>query len=80
MSARVSLVDPATAPVEVKAFFEKAQAKAGHLDELVQILAHFPGGMMSIARLMTSLGEGRLDRKLRHLAYLKTSRINGCEY
>ncbi len=78
--ARLSYVEPDRAPAEVKATYDKVQAAAGRVPNFLKILAHFPKGMQTFLPLNAALREGKLDPKLRELAYLKASRINGCHY
>ncbi len=80
MTARVSYVEAERASEEVRGAYEKVKAATGRVSNLVRILAHFPRGMMGTMGLLSSLREGELDPKLRELAYLKTSRLNGCHY
>ena len=78
--ARVSYVEAERAPADVKATYEKVQAARGSVPNFLKILAHYPKGMQAAMGLMGAAREGKLDPKLRELAYLKTSRINGCHY
>ncbi len=78
--ARLPYVEPDTAPAEVKAAYEKARAATGRISNFMKLLAHFPPGMQAAMALMGAAREGKLDPKLRELAYLKVSKINGCHY
>ncbi len=78
--ARLSYVEPDRAPAEVKAVYAKVQAATGRVPNLLKLLAHYPKGMQAAMGLMGAAREGKLDPKLRELAYLRTSKINGCHY
>ncbi len=78
--ARVSYVEPDQAPPDVKAAYEKMKAARGWVSNFVKILAHYPKGMHVAVGMLGGLREGKLDPKLRQLAYIKASRINGCHY
>lgn len=78
--ARVSYVEAETAPPEVKATYDAQVAATGWVSNLMKILAHYPKGMQATRGLVFAAREGHLDPKLRELAYLKVSRVNGCHY
>ena len=78
--ARLSYVEADKAPPEVKATYDKVQAATGRVPNFLKLLAHFPKGMQAAMGLMGAAREGKLDPKLRELAYLKVSKINGCHY
>ncbi len=77
---RLSYVEADAAPPDVKASYEKMKAARGWVSNFVKILAHFPKGMHAAVGMLGGLREGKLDPKLRQLAYIKASRINGCHY
>lgn len=78
--ARISYVEADKAPADVKATYDKMQAATGRVSNLMKILAHYPKGMQGVLSLVVGMREGKLDPKLRELAYLKASRLNGCHY
>jgi len=78
--ARLPYVEPNQAPPDVKATYDKVQAATGRVPNFLKILAHFPKGMQAAMGLTGVAREGKLDPKLRELAYLKVSKINGCHY
>ena len=78
--ARVSDVEKDQAPDEVRLIYDKVQAAAGRVPNMVRLLAHFPKGLASFLPFSGALREGKLDPKLRELGYLKASQVNGCHY
>jgi alkylhydroperoxidase family enzyme len=77
---RLSYVEADAAPPDVKATYEKLQAAQGRVSNFMKILAHHPKGLEAVAGMFGGVRAGKLDPKLRQLAYLAASRINGCHY
>src|SRR5579863_4563691 len=75
--ARISLVEPESAPPEVKEIYEKAlRGKPGNAQK---VLAHRPEMLKAFLPFYASVGRS-LDRKLYEMTYLRVSFINGCHY
>ena len=72
--------DDAASP-EVKRVFE-ALAGAGNLTPFQRMLAHKPGILRAYNQLSGALwaDDSKLAPKLKDLAYLRASILNGCEY
>jgi uncharacterized peroxidase-related enzyme len=75
--ARISLIEPAQASVEVKEIYEgKLKGKPGSIQKA---LAHRPAMLGNFLGFYASVGRS-LDRKLYEAVYLRVSLINGCHY
>lgn len=75
--ARISLINPESANVEVKEIYEKTlRGKPGNAHKA---LAHRPEMLKNFLPFYASVGRS-LDRRLYELIYLRTSLINGCHY
>ncbi len=75
--SRVSLVEPESAPPEVKEIYEKALR--GKPANAQKALAHRPEMLKNFIGFYASVGRS-LDRKLYELVYIRVSMINGCNY
>ena len=75
--ARIRLVGPESASVEVKEIYDKAlRGKPGNAQKA---LAHRPDMLKNFLPFYASVGRS-LDRKLYEMIYLRVSLINGCHY
>jgi len=75
--ARISLVEPESAPPEVKEIYEKAlRGKPGNAQK---VLAHRPEMLKAFLPFYASVGRS-LDRKLYEMIYLRVSFVNDCHY
>jgi uncharacterized peroxidase-related enzyme len=75
--ARIRLVEPETAPPEVREIYEKTlRGKPGNAQKA---LAHRPEMLKNFLTFYASVGRS-LDRKLYELIYLQVSLINECHY
>jgi uncharacterized peroxidase-related enzyme len=75
--ARISLVEPETAPPEVREIYEKMlRGKPGNAQKA---LAHRPEMLKTFLAFYASVGRS-LDRKLYELIYIRVSLINACHY
>lgn len=72
--------DQAASP-EVKRVFE-ALAESGNLSPFQRMLAHKPAILRAYNQLSGALWapDSKLSEKLKDLAYLRTSILNGCQY
>lgn len=78
--ARVPYLDREQVPPEIQEVYDTMQKTVGRVPNFHRILAHFPKGLRGYLGLGGALRETKLDPKLRELAYLKTSRLNRCDY
>lgn len=69
----------AQAPEAAKAIFQTIQAKLGMVPNIFRTMGHAPAVLQGTLSLNEAI-QHDLDPKLRELAYLKTSQINGCHY
>ncbi len=76
------LVEPlpdAQATEQAQKLFQAIQAKLGTVLNIFRTLGHAPEVLQVTLQYDEAIKHG-LDPKLRELAYLRTSQINGCEY
>ena len=75
--ARISLVEPDTAPPEVKEIYEKVLK--GKPANVHKAMAHRPDVLKTFLPFYGSVGRS-LDRKLYEQIYIRVSWLNGCNY
>lgn len=84
MADRISLVDPKNPDPIQKILFDSAEKVLGHLPNSFLIGAHVPfiqAMMMPFtASLQRQGGGGILSTRLKEMAVIKTSHLNGCNY
>lgn len=78
--ARVPYVEPENAPEDVARVFASVRQRAGRVLNFFKALAHSPAALAAAEALVSALRTATLDPKLRELAYLEVSRLNGCGY
>jgi uncharacterized peroxidase-related enzyme len=78
--ALVSYITNLEAGDKVKAVFEGMEKKLGAVPNVFRTMAHNPEMLEAFLALNATLPKTRLDGKLRELAYIKTSELNGCDY
>jgi uncharacterized peroxidase-related enzyme len=78
--ALVSYVTNEEAADKVKTVFEGIEKKAGAVPNVLRVMAHSPEMLEAFLALNATLPRTKLDGKLRELAYIKTSELNGCDY
>jgi uncharacterized peroxidase-related enzyme len=78
--ALVSYVSDQDAPAEIKPVFEGMEKKIGVVPNVFRAMAHNPEMLQAFLALNATLPKTKLDGKLRELAYIKTSELNGCDY
>src|SRR5437764_15343617 len=64
----------------VRPIYDGVERKLGTMLNLFKAMAHSPELLQGFMALNGSLGKMKLDPKLRELAYLKASQVNGCDY
>ena len=75
--ARISYVEPAQAPPEVKEIYDTIlKGKPGSIQKA---LAHRPDLLKNFLSFYASVGRA-LERRLYELVYLRVSMINQCHY
>lgn len=78
--SRVPYVEPGGAPADVASVFASVRRRAGQVLNFFKALAHFPTALTAAESLLGALRTATVDPRLRELAYLKTSQVNGCAY
>jgi uncharacterized peroxidase-related enzyme len=78
--ALVSYVSNQNAAEKVKPVFEGMEKKLGAVPNFFRAMAHSPEMLEGFLALNATLSRTHLDSKLRELAYIKTSELNGCDY
>jgi uncharacterized peroxidase-related enzyme len=78
--ALVSYVSNQDAPEKIKPVFEGMEKKIGVVPNVFRAMAHSPEMLEAFLALNATLPKTELDGKLRELAYIKTSELNGCDY
>jgi alkylhydroperoxidase family enzyme len=76
---QVAPLADAQAPDASKSLFQQIQSKFGMVPNIFRTMGHAPevlGGTLALEQAITR----DLAPKLRELAYLKTSQLNGCHY
>jgi uncharacterized peroxidase-related enzyme len=69
------------AHTDVAGIYDSLTKKFGRMPNIFANMAHRPAVLKNFLALYASvMNEGTVEPKLKELAYLKTSRLNGCEY
>ncbi len=69
----------AQASAPAKTMFQAIQGKFGMVPNIFRSMGHAPDVLKATLDLNEAI-QKELDPKLRELAYLKTSQLNGCNY
>ena len=75
----VAPLTDAQAPEAAKGIFQGINAKFGMVPNIFRTLGHAPAVLKALLDVNGAIQQD-LDPKLRELAYLKTSKINNCQY
>jgi alkylhydroperoxidase family enzyme len=75
----ISPVSDAEAPEAARPIFQAIQAKLGRVLKFFRTLGYAPPVLQATLAMDAAI-QHELDPKLRELAYLKTSQLNGCQY
>jgi uncharacterized peroxidase-related enzyme len=78
--AEVSYLSKEQVDESLRPTFEGIEKKTGAVGNMLRALAHSPDLFQAFLTLNGALGKMKLAPKLRELAYLKASTVNGCEY
>src|SRR5262245_11268801 len=78
--ALVSYVEKDEAAEALRPVFEGMERKLGAVPNVFRAMAHSPELLQAFLGLNAALAKTKLDGKLRELAYMKASQLNGCEY
>jgi len=75
--ARISYVEPAQAPPEVKEIYDTAlKGKPGNIQKAI---AHRPDILKNFLAFYASVGR-HMERRLYELVYIRVSMVNQCHY
>jgi len=78
---RISLVEQDQAPPVVRRIYEALQLRSGSVAPYFQVLAHKPDALRAFNQLHAAIwADGALAAKLKHLAYLRASILDGCGF
>jgi alkylhydroperoxidase family enzyme len=80
MAARVPYVERDQAPPEIQEVYERVQKATGRVPNLFKLMAHHARSLPAFVQWYPALREGPLDIRLRQLAYVRVSQVNGCHY
>src|SRR4051812_35381718 len=78
--AVVSYVANDQAVEKIRPIFEGIEKKGGAVPNVLRAMAHSPELLEGFLALNSALPKTRLDGRLRELAYIKVSELNGCAY
>src|SRR5262245_24508388 len=78
--AVVSYVSDQDAAEKIKPVFEGMEKRIGAVPNVFRAMAHNPKMLEAFLGLNATLPKTKLSGKLRELAYIKTSELNGCSY
>jgi len=79
--ARIPYVEKEAAPEEVKALYEQLEAKFGFVPNVLKAMANSPAFLLGfVPFLSAALGPTAVDQRLKELAVLTTTKLNGCTY
>lgn len=78
--AVVTYVANDQAAEKVRPIFEGIERKGGDVPNVLRALAHSPEMLEGFLALNAALPRTKLDGKLRELAYITASELNGCDY
>jgi len=79
MAASIPLLTDADAPVQTQQTFQAIQGKLGKVLNFFRALGHSHPVLKATIELDGAI-KNDLEPKLRELAYLKVSQLNGCDY
>jgi uncharacterized peroxidase-related enzyme len=78
--ALVSYVPNQNVAEKIKPVFEGMEKKLGVVPNVFRVMAHNPEMLEAFLALNSTLPRTKLNGRLRELAYIKTSELNGCDY
>lgn len=79
--ARIKLVETERTPFHVKDIFDRVEKLIGVVPNQLRAVANSPDFVMPLSAMMAVVHRSRgLSPRIRELAVLKVSRLNGCDY
>ncbi|MBX6312780.1 MAG: carboxymuconolactone decarboxylase family protein [Isosphaeraceae bacterium] len=76
----VSYIEKDQAAESVRPIYDNVAQKLGSMLNMFKALAHNPDLLQGFMALNGAMSKSKLSPKLRELAYLRASQINGCDY
>ncbi len=80
MAARLPYLERDHVPADVQTVYEEAEKGTGRVPNMFKLMAYHAKSLPPFFRWYPTLRQGALDIKLRQLAYVKASQLNGCHY
>lgn len=80
MAARLPYLEREQAPPEVQTVYDNLMKAMGRVGNFFKLMAYHAKSLPPFMQWYPTLREGALDVKLRQLAYVKASQLNGCKY
>jgi alkylhydroperoxidase family enzyme len=78
---QISLVENDQAPAVIRRIYDALQQRSGSVAPYFRVLAHKPDVLRAFNQLHTAIwADGELSAKLKHLAYLRASVLDGCGF
>lgn len=78
---RIQPVEKEQASEDVRAIYDEFEQRMGRVPNFFRMLAHKPEILRTFNHFYSAIwSEGALPAKLKELAYLRTSILNGCDY
>jgi uncharacterized peroxidase-related enzyme len=80
-SVRIEPIQPEQAVPEVQRIYRSLEERLGGVSNFYKVLAHKPALLRAFTQLYGAIwDDGALDPRLKELAYLRASIVNGCDY
>lgn len=80
MPARLPYVERDQVPADLQTVYDNVQKATGRVPNMFKLMAYHAKSLPPFFLWYPTLREGALDIKLRQLAYVKASQVNGCHY
>ncbi len=80
MAARLPYLERDKVSADAQAVYDTLQKATGRVGNIFKLMAHHAKSLAPFLVWYPTLREGALDIKLRQLAYVKASQLNGCNY
>lgn len=79
---RIPLVDPKSAPPEIKALYDRFSAWETPIFNVIQVFGNHEKFLAAFLQMFEPLygPDATLDPRYRELAYLRASQLNSCHY
>ena len=78
---RIEPIEPEQAVPEVQRIYRLLEERYGRVSNLYKVVAHKPAVLRAFTQLYAAVWDGEaLDVRLKELAHLRVSIVNGCEY